>query len=186
MCVWLYNPFLCNTLTYFCWQSPTHIAPQPDLYFENLPRNISSKTGLTGIDQSRSEKCFCHTCSSVLPDCHSSSLPQRKQQCLVFGVCPHLNSSAGPQETEKQRVSVRSRAPPAVWLDHHNKPSRIFVKFHNKSYNKDTPWRLVAMVMWNNRYKGKGPLSSQPIRKHHLLTHIDVWVWTAKGTRHIG
>lgn len=38
------------------------------------------------------------------------------------------------------------------------------------------------MVIYSDRYKGDDSLSSQPIRKHHLFTHINVWIRTAEGT----
>lgn len=45
----------------------------------------------------------------------------------------------------------------------------------NILYNSPSlPVRPAAVVIHGDRYEGDDSLSSQPIRKHHLLTYINV------------
>lgn len=55
----------------------------------------------------------------------------------------------------------------------------------SSSFQLILPVWPAAMVIHSDRDEGDDSLSSQPIRKHHLLTHVNVWVWTAEGTAQV-
>lgn len=125
--------------------------------------------------------CLCLTCLRLtcLTCLRLTCLTCLSLTCLRASSCPvaaPLSGLVAQPSPERSSCGANERrchsAPcwPSVSVGRHSGQQRV------------SPVCSVAVVIHGDGHQGDDSLSSQPVREHHLLPHIDVRVWTSKGT----